>query len=45
VLDWTGEVVFSYLDADWTSRLEPADITTILAHLERRTSGERSHRF
>jgi peroxiredoxin len=37
VLNPTGEVVFSYVDADWTSRLEPADIVTILAHLARRT--------
>ena len=37
VLNRTGEVVFSYVDADWTSRLEPADIITILAHLARRT--------
>jgi peroxiredoxin len=32
VLDRTGEVAFSYVDADWTSRLEPAEIITILAH-------------
>jgi peroxiredoxin len=36
VVDWTGEVVFSYVDTDYTSRLEPGDIITILAHLARR---------
>jgi peroxiredoxin len=45
VVDWTGEVIFSYVDTDHTSRLEPADIITILAHLARRTGRERSHRF
>jgi peroxiredoxin len=41
VVDWTGEIVFSYLDTDYTSRLEPADIITILAHLAGRTERER----
>ena len=36
VLNRTGEVVFSYIDANWTSRLEPADIIPILTHLARR---------
>jgi peroxiredoxin len=36
VLDRTGEVFFSYVDTDHTSRLEPADVITILANLARR---------
>lgn len=35
VVDHTGDVLFSYVDADWTSRLEPADIITVLANLNR----------
>ena len=35
VVDRTGDVVFSYVDADWTIRPEPADLITILAHLKR----------
>jgi hypothetical protein len=44
LVDWTGEVVFSDVDADHTSRLEPADIITVLAHLARRMDRERPHR-
>ena len=44
LLDWTGEVAFSYVDSNWTSRLEPTDIITILAHLARRMDRERLHR-
>jgi len=44
VVDWTGEVVFSYVDTDYTSRLEPAVIITVLAHLARRMDRERPHR-
>src|SRR5580704_4391084 len=44
LVDWTGEVVFSNVDADDTSRLEPAHIITVLAHLARRMDRERPHR-
>jgi peroxiredoxin len=44
LVDWTGEVVVSYVDTDYTSRLEPADIITILAHLSRRMNRERATR-
>src|SRR6202011_323754 len=33
VLDSTGRVVLSYLDADYTTRLEPTEITVALTHL------------
>jgi peroxiredoxin len=33
VLDCTGLVVFSYLDADYATRLEPTEIIVALAHL------------
>ena len=44
VVDWTGEVAFSFVDTDYTSRLEPSDIIRILAHLARRMDRERPHR-
>jgi peroxiredoxin len=44
VVDRTGEVAFSYVDTDYTSRLEPADIITVLAHLADRMDRERPHR-
>jgi peroxiredoxin len=44
VVDWTGAIVFSYVDTDYTSRLDPADVITILAHLARRMDRERPHR-
>lgn len=37
VLDRMGDVFFSYVDADWTSRLEPTDVITILAHVTQLT--------
>jgi peroxiredoxin len=33
VLDSTGLVVLSYLDADYTTRLEPTEIIVALTHL------------
>jgi peroxiredoxin len=45
VVDWTGEIAFSYLDTDYTSRLEPADIITVLAHLGRRAERGRSQQL
>ena len=44
VVDWTGEVVFSHVNTDYTNRLEPADIITVVAHLARRMDRERPHR-
>jgi peroxiredoxin len=41
VIDWTGTIVLSFLDPDYTSRLEPAEIMAILAHLARRMEQER----
>ena len=35
VLDCTGLVVLSYLDADYTTRLEPTEIIVALTHLRR----------
>jgi len=40
IVDWTGEIVFSFLDTDYTSRLEPAEILAVLAPLARRTDRE-----
>ena len=33
VLDGTGRIVLAYLDADYTTRLEPAEIIAALSHL------------
>jgi peroxiredoxin len=41
IVDWTGEIVFSFLSTDYTTRLEPADILTVLAPLARRMERER----
>ena len=38
VLDSTGFVVLSYLDADYTTRLEPTEIIVALTHLRREHS-------
>jgi peroxiredoxin len=35
LLDSTGLVVFSYLDADYATRLEPNEIIVALSHLQR----------
>jgi peroxiredoxin len=35
VLDSTGLIVLSYLDADYTTRLEPGEIIVALSHLRR----------
>jgi peroxiredoxin len=36
IIDRNGLVVISYVDADYTTRLEPAEIITALSHLRRR---------
>lgn len=41
VVDWTGEIVLSYVDTDYTNRLEPCDIIMVLSHLARRTESGR----
>ena len=33
IIDRNGIVVFSYVDADYTTRLEPTEIAVALAHL------------
>jgi peroxiredoxin len=38
IIDPNGIVVFSYVNADYTTRLEPAEITVALAHLRARTN-------
>jgi peroxiredoxin len=38
VIDRTGIVVLSYVDADYTTRLEPAEIAVALAHLRGRAN-------
>jgi peroxiredoxin len=38
VVDRTGRVVLSYLDADYTTRLEPTEIIAALTHLRREHS-------
>ena len=38
VIDRDGIVVLSYVDADWTTRLEPAEIAVALAHLRARAN-------
>lgn len=45
IVDWTGEVVFSFLDTDYTCRLEPTDILAVLASLARRMDRERPRCF
>jgi peroxiredoxin len=44
VLDSTGLVVLSYLDADYTTRLEPAEIIVTLTHLRRANIPDRNNR-
>jgi peroxiredoxin len=44
VLENTGLVVFSYLDADYTTRLEPAEIIVALSHLRRANIPDRNNR-
>ena len=44
VLDSTGLVVLSYLDADYTTRLEPAEIIVALRHLRRANIPDRNNR-
>lgn len=34
VVDWTGEIVLSFIDTDYTRRLEPADIVAALISLQ-----------
>lgn len=38
IADWTGEIVLSWLDTDYTNRLEPGDIVTTLSHLRRQAA-------
>ena len=44
VLDSTGLVVLSYLDADYTTRLEPAEIIVALTHLRAANIPDRNNR-
>jgi peroxiredoxin len=44
VLDSTGLIVLSYLDADYTTRLEPAEIIVALTHLRRAKIPDRNNR-
>ena len=44
VLDSTGRVVLSYLDADHTTRLEPSEIIVALAHLRAASIPDRNNR-
>jgi peroxiredoxin len=44
VLDSTGLVVLSYLDADYTTRLEPTEIIVALTHLRSATIPDRNNR-
>jgi peroxiredoxin len=44
VLDSTGLIVLSYLDADYTTRLEPAEIIVALSHLRRANIPDRNNR-
>jgi peroxiredoxin len=44
VLDWTGEIVFSYLDTDYTSRFEPTDVLTVLTPLVHRMAQDQARR-
>jgi peroxiredoxin len=41
VIDATGLIVLSYVDADYTTRLEPAEIVAALAHLRARANRSR----
>jgi peroxiredoxin len=41
VIDATGLVVLSYVDADYTTRLDPAEIVAALAHLRARANRSR----
>jgi peroxiredoxin len=38
IADWTGRIVLSWLNTDYTSRLEPGDIVTTLSHLRRQAA-------
>ena len=38
VVDGTGKIVLSWLDTDYTSRLEPGEIVTMLSHMQRQTA-------
>jgi peroxiredoxin len=44
VLDSTGLVVLSYLDADYTTRLEPTEIIVALTHLRAASIPTRNNR-
>jgi len=44
VLDSTGLVVLSYLDADYTTRLEPTEIIVALTHLRTASIPARNNR-
>jgi peroxiredoxin len=44
VLDSTGLVVLSYLDADYTTRLEPTEIIVALTHLRAASIPARNNR-
>jgi peroxiredoxin len=44
VLDSTGLIVLSYLDTDYTTRLEPAEIIVALTHLRRANIPDRNNR-
>jgi peroxiredoxin len=44
VLDSTGLVVLSYIDADYTTRLEPAEIIVALTHLRKANIPDRNNR-
>jgi peroxiredoxin len=44
VLDSTGLIVLSYLDADYTTRLEPGEIIVALSHLRRPNIPDRNNR-
>jgi peroxiredoxin len=44
VLDSTGLVMLSYLDPDYTTRLEPAEVIVALTHLRRANIPDRNNR-
>jgi len=44
VLDRTGLIVLSYLDADYTTRLEPTEIIVALTHLRAASIPGRNNR-
>ena len=41
IIDRNGIVVLSYVDADYTTRLEPTEIVVALAHLRARANPSR----